>query len=515
MNLRKILHPYVASDYPILYLVTFDEETADSAIRELADNRNVDDRKVRISEWNMAHGFVHFDTKLPVDTKLPEQSHDECKYQDLYDALDIWLADDLRNDFLIVRDAHLALRDNPNALARLKALTHKIIRKDRSGYATIFLVSSQLCVPSELEPYITVIEPPPTEHNKISMIVHQFAEDYSLSVDDEKISKLTKAFRGLSEYQIMLLLKRGYLQTLEDGHIDIGDIKLMRDEKEQIVKKSGLLEMVQVNEQIDIGGLKQPRHWLENMAKIMYDLPRANNFGVDSPKGAMIVGKPGCGKSLLAKIAAVQFDLPLLRLDIGSLMGSYIGDSEGNMRRALSLAETVSPCVLWVDELEKAFAGIDSRSTGGGTDITRRLFGNFLTWMQENTKPVFVLATTNDVSAIPPELLRKGRFDEIFKIELPNCTERAEILKVHLKKRRKDTCKIKMVDLAHKTEGFSGADLEGVVKDAIELAFLQDEACLNTDHMLESIDKNKRRIKLITELKANSDEVAKNVCYEG
>ena len=168
----------------------------------------------------------------------------------------------------------------------------------------------------------------------------------------------------------------------------------------------------------------------------MVDLSRARKFGVETPKGAVIVGMPGCGKSLTAKATSARLGLPLLRLDIGSLMGRYVGDSEANMRRALALAETVSPCVLWVDELEKAFTGIGGGASAG-SEITSRLFGYFLTWMQENTKPVFVLATANDVSALPPELLRKGRFDEIFYVDFPNQAERTEILEVHLKKRGK------------------------------------------------------------------------------
>ena len=172
-------------------------------------------------------------------------------------------------------------------------------------------------------------------------------------------------------------------------------------------------------------------------------------------------------------------------------MGRYVGDSEANMRRALALAETVSPCVLWVDELEKAFTGIGGGSPSAGSEITSRLFGYFQTWMQEKTKPVFVLTTANDVSALPPELLRKGRFDEIFYVDFPDEDERAAILKVHLKKRKKDGPRTDVKQLAKQTDGFSGADLEGVVKDAIEDAFLEGEAELDTGHLHRSMEKNK------------------------
>ena len=470
MNLRQDMHSYVESHYPILYLVTFEEETGDSLIGELADGR-------KVLEWSMARGFVHFDNKAPMT----------LDYKDLPTALDNWLDQELDNHFLVVRDAHLALRDNPLAITRLKALAHRIIHED-SVTATVFLVSSQPCVPPELEKFITVLDQPPPEKDEIERIIGDYVADYGLSVDDEVTSKLVQAFRGLSEYEIIRLLNRGYQR---DGDIDISDIELVIEEKKQIVKKSGILDMVSVAEGMDdIGGLEGLKAWLEQKAKIMADLPKARKFGVETPKGAMIVGMPGCGKSLTAKATSALLGLPLLRLDIGSLMGRYVGDSEANMRRALGLAETVSPCVLWVDELEKAFTGIGG-GTSSGSEITSRLFGYFLTWMQEKTKPVFVLTTANDVSALPPELLRKGRFDEIFYVDFPDEDERAAILEVHLKKRKKNGPRVDVKQLARKTDGFSGADLEGVVKDAIEDAFLEGEADLKTGHLLRSMEKNR------------------------
>ena len=407
---------------------------------------------------------------------------------DLPAALDNWLDQELDNHFLVIRNAHLALRDNPVSVARLKTLVRRIVSDDDTTRATIFLVSSQPCVPPELEMFITVFDQPPLEEEEIAQIIRRHAAGYGYSVDEEVTGKLILAFRGLHEYQITRLLNRGFQR---DAAIGADDVELVIDEKRQIVKKSGILEMVPVTEGMDgIGGLEVLKAWLERKAKIMADLPRARKFGVETPKGAMIVGMPGCGKSLTAKATSVRFGLPLLRLDIGSLMGRYVGDSEANMRRALELAETVSPCVLWVDELEKAFTGIGG-GTSSGSEITSRLFGYFLTWMQEKTKPVFVLTTANDVSALPPELLRKGRFDEIFYVDFPDEDERAAILEVHLKKRKKNGPRVDVKQLARKTDGFSGADLEGVVKDAIEDAFLEGEADLKTGHLLRSMEKNR------------------------
>ena len=475
MTLQEKIRSYVLSHYPILYLVTFEEEKGDALIRDLADGR-------KILEWNMARGCVCFDTKAPLP--LPA-----CR--DLPAALENWLDQDLGNHFLIIRDAHLALQDAPDArlaISRLKALVRRIVHDDGT-VATIFLVSSQSCVPPELEHFITVFDQAPPEEEEISRLIHGHASDYGYDVDEKIADKLILALRGLSEYEITRLLNRGFQR---DGAIGADDIALVIEEKKQIVRKSGILEMVSVTGGMDaVGGLEALKAWLEHKAAIMGDLPAARAFGVETPQGAMITGMPGCGKSLTAKAASVLFGLPLLRLDIGALMGRYVGDSEANMRRALSLAETVSPCVLWMDELEKAFTGIGGGSTGAGSEITSRLFGYFLTWMQENTKPVFVLATANDVSVLPPELLRKGRFDEIFYVDFPNPSERAKILKVHLRKRKKDGFRIDVEELVRETEGFSGADLEGVVKDAVEEAFLNDKADLETAHLLDSMEKNK------------------------
>lgn len=209
-------------------------------------------------------------------------------------------------------------------------------------------------------------------------------------------------------------------------------------------------------------------------------------FGVTMPKGVLIAGVPGCGKSLSAKAAGSLFEVPLLRLDMGRLMGKYLGESEKNMREAIQLAEAISPCVLWVDELEKAFAGISSR--GGGAEVATRLFGTFLTWMQEKTSAAFVVATANDIMKLPPELLRKGRFDEIFYVSLPNKEERRKIFEIHLNKRRKqDIDKIDMDVLVSQTEGYSGADIEGIVSESIENVFVRGEKVLTTGDISSSI----------------------------
>ena len=528
---------YVNSHYPILYLTTFEEHDADALIRDLAksDNRQV-------FEWNLAQGVVDFDTKQAMTT-----------YMDLASALELWLLDELLGHFLVLKDVHLALRDSSVAVARLKALANKIVHNDNT-LATFFLVSSQCYVPPELEKFVTLFELPLPDMAGIRQIVREYTDFYETDVLEPDLDELVLAFRGLSKHEIIHLLNRAYQQ---DGCINAAKVELVTTEKEQIIKKSGILEMVTVRERLeDIGGLHRLKQWLQQKASVLERLTEAEKFGVTPPKGLMVVGMPGCGKSLTAKAAAALFKLPLLRLDVGSLMGKYVGESEANMRRALTLAEAVSPCVLWVDELEKAFVGV-GRNGGEGSEVSSRLFGYFLSWMQEKTGAVFVLATANDISVLPPELMRKGRFDEIFFVDFPNEQEREEIFRVHLQRRKQLNNAIDLKALAKHTapdkkwlalqqavskrilrreqgwyfhqsekptngdagkyqneidlsflfsdwlEGkgqdaqfketafngcFSGGDIEAVVNEAVEQAFVDGGASLDTQRILKVLD---------------------------
>lgn len=457
--MQNVLREYVESLYPLIYLVTYEEREADALIQSVADGR-------QILEWDMARGFVDFSTKRPTSP-----------YQSLPDAAETLLEMDLSNHFIVIKDAHLALNQNMIAIARIKALADKIVHHDTTS-ATLFMVSSQPCVPPELEKFVTLLDLPLPDENGIAAIITNYARHYDLDLSANLIADLAQAFRGLSKQEITQLLNRGYQR---DGSISANDIELVLAEKQQIIKKSGILEMLPIREKLEnIGGLSKLKAWLKQKSAVLAKLNEAREFGVEMPKGIMIVGMPGCGKSLTAKAAAALFKLPLLRLDVGSLMGKYVGESENNMRRALRLADAVSPCVLWVDELEKAFVGMG----GSGSEVASRLFGYFLTWMQEKSSPVFVLATANDISGLPPELMRKGRFDEIFYVDFPNRRERAEIFEVHLKRRRKLSDLIDSNQLADKTDGFSGADIEAVVNEAIEQAFVNAKAQVDTSRLL-------------------------------
>lgn len=466
VKLKESLRAHALSHYPILYLLTHDDTEADALIADLDPER-------QIIEWNMARGLVDFGTKRP-----------QMAWCDLAAALELLLdRDDLDRHFIVIRDAHLGLRDSPLAVARLKALMTQV-RENSEAVVTVLLVSSEQFIPRELEKFITLFELPLPDEAAIRAIIEAHAEAYGVAVDQPALGKLALAFQGLSRYEIGQLINRGYQQ---DGLIGAKDIKLVQIEKKQIIQKSGLLEMLEVRERLDdIGGLDKLKPWLEQKRKVLADWPAARDFGVEPPKGVMIVGMPGCGKSLTAKATAALFGLPLLRMDMGSLMGKYVGDSEGNMRRAIAVAEAVSPCVLWVDEVEKAFVGIGGG--GAGSEVATRLFGYFLTWMQEKTRQVFVVATANDISVLPPELLRKGRFDEIFCVDFPTEAERQAIFKLHLAKRKQSDANVDVRQLAGKTDGYSGADIEAVVKEGIEQAFVDGRAKLTTERLLKVVN---------------------------
>ena len=247
------------------------------------------------------------------------------------------------------------------------------------------------------------------------------------------------------------------------------DVELVLSEKRQVIRKSGILEFYPPDAKLsDVGGLEQLKEWLRRRGKAWR--PDAREFGLAEPKGVLLLGVPGCGKSLTARAVAQAWKLPLLHLDLGRIFSSMLGGSEENMRRALATAEGVAPAVLWIDEIEKGLAG----GTGNGQSdagTASRVFGTLLTWMQERSEPVFVVATANKLEALPPELLRRGRFDEIFFVDLPGPEARVAILSIQLAKRGRDPAKFDLPALASACGGFSGAELEHVIVEALFAAF--------------------------------------------
>ncbi len=459
-TLTKKLQPFVDALYPIFYIHSYEELKVDKAIQELTEDGK------KIDEWSLTNSETLEEFLEPY----------------------IFGVEELDDVLIVLKDIHSFLDkqhpQNQKIVAMLKNIVHQILT-DEEASGHIILVSPVLNIPIELEKFITIFEMDLPNISEIKTIVTELAEVYYEDISQKEMEHLILALKGLSENEIVMLLN---LTLQKNGEINFETSKsLIADEKRQIVRKSGILEMVETKLNLeDIGGLDTLKVWLTKKSTIFKDMKRAKEYGVDTPKGAFIVGMPGCGKSLTAKATALLFDnIPLLRLDIGRLMGKYVGESEANMRKAISQAEAISPCILWIDEIEKAFTGIGSG--GAGSEVATRLFGFFLTWMQEKTSEVYVIATANDISNLPPELLRKGRFDEVFFVNFPNEKEREQIFKVHIQNRKRDAKHIKDIDLkqlSEKSDGYSGADIETVVKETIENCFIENKEVASTkDYM--------------------------------
>ena len=466
---RDLLASYIDALYPIIYINHFDFKVIDDIVSDIVDGR-------KVIAYNNGLGIVDFKTKSMMK---------EC---DLFNFLKLVKDDGYEHSmFIVLKDIHSQL-DNPEIVSMLKYIAERNLYNENYN-ASIFIVSSKLCIPEELEDLITVFDIPLPTVTEIKSIMTEFTKDLDIDVSEDVLSEISLSFKGLNEFQIKQILNLAYQ---DGGCLDFDDKQLILSQKEQLIKKAGLLEMIPVHETIeDIGGLDNLKEWLYKKERIFNQLDKAIKFGVDIPKGIMIVGMPGCGKSLAAKATAKLFEIPLVRLDVGRLLGKYIGESEENMRKALKLSEAISPCVLWIDEIEKAFSGVGG--SGGGSDVTTRLFGQFLTWMQEKENTVFIVATANDISKIPPEFLRKGRFDELFYVDFPNDEERRKIIEIHLKKRNKWNKELDIISLVKLTNGYNGADLEAIVKDAIENCFIDGKEQLTTED-LKTAQKNIKSI---------------------
>lgn len=341
---------------------------------------------------------------------------------------------------------------------------------------TLIITSPGTKIPPELEKEMGLIEaelPGPEYVNRAidgMMRASKWPEDKW--PDAKKREQICKAVSGLTINEIEDVLSLSLVDTKERGVEDRWDVQMMIREKCQAIRREGMLEYVEVSPESKdkIGGMEAFKEWTDR--NVLALTPEAKAAGVDDPRGCVLVGIAGTGKSQLGKYVAAAGKLPLLRLDVGAVFGSLVGQSEENLRRALHRVEAVAPCVLMVDEVDKAFSNVGS---GGDSGTSSRVFGHFLTWMQERKKPVFVLVTANNLTGLPPEFTRKGRFDEIWSVLLPKKVSRKEIFDIHIRSRKRghliDKKILNLDDLADQTKGFTGAEIEAVVKEAIKSAF--------------------------------------------
>lgn len=369
----------------------------------------------------------------------------------------------------VFSDLHAFLGDgtrpaDPQVVRALRDL----VRDFRAGDTarTVIIVAPVLRIPLELEKDVTVVDfALPRESDIRDLLDSMISENedaVAVSLDDRGRDRLTKAALGMTLFEA----ENAFSLAMVDGsNLTESDVDVVLAEKAQTIRKSGLLELVRSEVDLgDVGGLEELKSWLGKRRDSW--LEEAVAYGLPAPKGVLITGVPGCGKTLTAKAVAAAWGLPLIRMDIGRVFAGLVGASEHNMRSALATAEASAPCVLWVDEIDKAFAGAGS---SGDTGTSARVFGTFLTWLQEKTRPVFVIATANSIENLPPEFLRKGRFDEIFFVDLPGAAEREAIWRLHLKRRLAGPAAGLAItpsllgDLARGSDGFSGAEIEQAV----------------------------------------------------
>lgn len=441
--------------YPLIYIPTAEEERLEAAIAQSA--KRVGSRNLYI--WDFVEGYrdnpnnVGFGRRNPLQglewlEKLPESAA----------------------GIFILRDFHRFLED-----VSISRKLRNLARTLKSQPKNIVIVAPEIRIPSELTEVLTVVDFPLPNTAEIEQEVKRLLGGSKSVPDGKLLDELVRSARGLSLERIRRVLTKAIATR---GYIESEDVELVLEEKRQTIRQTQILDFYPATEQIsDIGGLDNLKDWLLRRGGAFSD--RARTYGLPHPRGLLLAGIQGTGKSLTAKAIAHHWHLPLLRLDVGRLFGNLVGESESRTRQTITLAEALAPCILWIDEIDKAFAGFDGKGDSG---TSSRVFGTFITWLAEKRSPVFVVATANNVRSLPPEMLRKGRFDEIFFVGLPSQEERKAIFEVHLSRLRPHNLKNYDIDrLAYETPDFSGAEIEETLVEAMHIGFSQNRDFTNDD----------------------------------
>lgn len=441
----------IRAKYPILSIVSWEEKRVEENLQKVAKSLG---RTLHI--WTITQGMVPAIRQGDLRTSAGNLPGELEALAQIHTAPEF--------SVFLLKDFHPYMRD-----ARVVRLLRDLAQRLRSRAQTVILLSPTLNLPSELEKDVTVVDFPLPDAEDIDGILTKIVPavegtpNVDPSLSPELRESIIRSSLGLTLDEIESVLARSLVEKKKF------DPAVILSEKRQIIRKSGILEYFPVDVKLaEVGGMELLKGWLKDRSDCFTD--RARAFGLPSPKGLLLLGVQGCGKSLASKSIAAHWRLPMLRLDVGRIFGSLVGQSEDNIRRVIAVSESIAPCVLWADELEKGFGGVSgSANSDGGT--ASRVFATFLTWMQEKTSPVFLIATANDVTHLPPEMLRKGRFDEVFFVDLPDKEERNEIWNIHLGKRGRDPKLFDVERLTKLSLGFSGAEIEQAVVGALYRAF--------------------------------------------
>ncbi|MDX1977448.1 MAG: AAA family ATPase [Pseudanabaenaceae cyanobacterium bins.68] len=460
--MQEQLNILIQAKYPLIYTITPEEERAEKVIAAIAKPNQ------KLYTWTVTRGMVEYGQNSPMPNTLsPEAAlawitRSEAKESAIY----------------IFKDLH-PFKDSPAVTRWLRDAIASFKETAKTGcIKTIILLSPVQEIPVELEKEVVVLDfPLPTLEELEQVLNLQLGQQPYKRLPPDTKEKLLRATLGLTHDEAEKVYRKAQVTA---GKLTADEVEIVLSEKKQLIRRNRILEYIEQEEGITaVGGLEELKHWLTQRADSFSQ--KAREYGLPQPKGMLILGVPGCGKSLIAKTTARLWSLPLVRLDMGRVYdGTTVGRSEANLRNALKSAESISPMILFIDELDKAFAGSGgSADADGGT--SSRIFGTFLTWMQEKQSPVFVMATANRVDRLPGEFLRKGRFDEIFFVDLPNHQERSSIFGIHLQKRRSDISRFDLAQLANVSDGFSGAEIEQAVIAAMYEAFAQDREFTQLD----------------------------------
>ena len=440
----------IRARYPLLYMIAVEEEPLEEVLFQVA---SLSQPARQVLYWDVVRGW---------------SDNGADKGSVMAALARIGKVDEQKSIMFVLRDLHPYIK-NPTTeksapiVRELRNLARELKRSRKS----IIITSHTLEVPEELKEEVTVVDFPLPDTKQINYLVEQLVVPEKLKLAGLAREQLVKACQGLSRTRIQRVLAKALAAKQQVNESDITGVLA---EKKQTIRQTGILEFFTPSESLKrVGGLDQLKQWVQLRQDAFTE--EARRYGIPNPKGALLVGIQGTGKSLSAKTIAHEWRLPLLRLDTGRLFGGIVGESESRVRQMIQLTEAMAPCVLWMDEIDKAFGNI-STGVDGDSGTSRRVFGSLITWMQEKTSPVFIVATANNVQILPAELLRKGRFDEIFFLNLPTEGERKDIFKVHIQKLRPN--RVRDFDLnllASKTENFSGAEIEQVIIDAMHNAF--------------------------------------------
>lgn len=476
MDFQREMETYLRSRFTVVWVVSYEEERVLGHLKELCARTSR-----RLVVWDIAALFQpleNWDGSVP-DARDPKTALEA-----------VMKSERERDTVFVLKDFHACLERQPVVTRQLRNLAQSLKYTRKS----IVIVSPTERMPDELRDDVFVLPFPHPDMAELEAILDRLVKNpqITVSLTDAGREKVLRSALGLSSNQAQRVFAKSIVAELRNGQgrvvkpagvMDERTIDMITEEKKGIIRESGALEFYSPLETVaDVGGLDVLKGWLRLRERAFSK--EAHEYGLPAPKGIALIGIPGTGKSLTAKMVAGLWRLPLIRLDVGALFGGLVGQSEENTRRALALVETIAPCLLWIDEMEKAFA---SGGLDGGT--SQRVVGHVLSWMQEKKQPVFVIGTANNVDSLPPEFLRRGRFDEVFFLDLPTASERQEIFRVHLEKRRRSSRLFDLETLAGMSDGYVGAEIEQAVIDAMYQAFNDSGRDITTEDIARALEK--------------------------